>query len=403
MNARRGTVAVVAFGALLLLWSLRGPSLEPTVLENDAPASSPVSPPLEPATPPETAEAAPAPQEGPLEVEVRSARLIDRIEFVPDLPCEGEQVQVVTHLRSDAEDAKVFVNGQPGSPQIVVAGAAGRQTVRILARGWNETLERRQELLSVRHCPDAPSRLGANIVTERLGDRRYAFALRPAAAEVQWEFGDGAEAFGASVEHGYPARADRPHSTYIVRARFEGPSGPETALHAITHVEVAGMAAQTAFPIIESDGPRFVEWNPGAPLQTRRLMRNELPEAVRFEVASVRAFPCNGGSAEALQLPADEVMDLQTLRPGEEAEVGLRFDPDRFSSAICEMSVELVGQSGRRITTSEFSLDTGTPDRIEPIEDEQLLATIAAIAAEREDPSAPITAEDIAAHRLGRP
>ncbi|HJL00683.1 MAG TPA: hypothetical protein RMH85_10720 [Polyangiaceae bacterium LLY-WYZ-15_(1-7)] len=333
--------------------------------------------------------------------QVVEAPLIRAVRFEPAEPCPGEPVRVYTELRADAGDAKVFVDGQPGSPQVVVAEAPGRQRVRVLARGWSDVYERRDATLPVRACTDAPPRLRARVEATLLGERRYAFRLTPAPeGEVRWDFGDGESgesAAGQGVTHRYLARPERSHSTYLVRASYAGPSGPEESFVSVSHAEATGIAARTAYPVVESEGERFVGWDAEAGLRTHRFVTNAMDEDVEFEVASVRAFPCDGSAAEEVQLAAREVLDLTQIRAGESVDVGVRVPATPFEKPICQMHVELAGPAGARLATSGFALDTGVPDERMPVEDRATLEALRALAAEHG--GGPIPAEEVAAYR----
>ncbi len=397
MSARRWLV--VALVGASLLWLLSDGDSAPRVTEPSSGAAR-----FREGAPPKSGgsrAASAGPEfEGPTPdvTQVVETAMIRDVRFEPPQPCAGDPVRVFTDLRAEATDAKVFVNGEPGSPQVVYADAAGRQPVRVLVRGWDETFERRELTLPVQPCTDRPARLSARVVATRVAERSYAFRLEPTPeGAIRWDFGDGASAEGTTPTHRYASRADRSHSTYLVHAHYDGPNGPEETFVAVSHVEAVGIAARTAHPVLENEGQRFVDWDSGQGLRTTRFVTNALDVPIDFEVAEVRAFGCDGSDAQVVHLPASEVLDLTHVRAGESVDLSVNVPAHPFEGAICQMHVELGGPAGPRLATSAFSLDTGVPDERTPIEDSELLHAIQAIVAER-GPGR-VTTEEIAAYR----
>ena len=334
---------------------------------------------------------------------VEEASLIESVRFEPQNPCAGDLVRVDTLLRPNARQAKVFVDGMQGSPALVEAAAPGSQSVRVLARGWDETFERRELELQVRQCDDAAPRLRLRAHAERIGEHHYVFTLQgDAPSEVRWDFGDGNEGHGARAEHRYRSNNQRPHSTYLAVAHYQGPSGPEEAPVTVTHVEASGIAARTRFPTVGNEGERFVRWDARDGLRTNRHVVNDLDEDFEIMNVEVVGFPCDGSDEVAMQLPANEVMDVTHIPAGAGIDTSVHIDGSAFERPVCEMLVRMGGLAGERLTMSTFTMDTGLPDAREPIEDPELLRQIAAIAQQRGEEGGPITAEDLALYRAAQ-
>lgn len=329
-------------------------------------------------------------------VEVREERLIASVRIEPSDPCLGDTLRVTTELLPDAADAKVFVDGQAGNPAVVRVEEAG-QALRVLARGWDDRFERRHLRVDARECDDG--RLRPALRVTRVGERYYAFRLVPAPEEeVRWDFGDGIATRGHAVTHRYASRADRTHSTYLVEATLHGPDGPESAFASVTHVEPVGMAARTAYPTLDSEGPRFVDWDEG--LVTSRHITNALPVDVELAHVELRGFPCDGSRAEVREGPAATWLSRTRVAAGETAETELRLPADTFEAPVCELLVQAAGPAeDGRLALSTFALDTGIPDERHPIEDPELLAALAALSEARGDRDDPITPEELAAFR----
>lgn len=325
--------------------------------------------------------------------DVREARLIASVRFEPETPCVGEDVRVDVDLRDEAGHARVVIEGSAGAPGTIRPDVHGPRDVRVLVRTWDDRYERHVARVHVRECG---ARLGARVVTERVAERHYVWRLDPMPSrEIVWDLGDGTTAVGSRVEHRYAPRLDRPHSTYAITARYEGPSGSETARASVTHVEAEGLAARSAAPVVRDDGERFVPFTT-AGLRTTRALTNPLEVPFELEVAELRGFPCDGSPAERVEVPASQVFDWTRLEPEATVDVGLVVAADLFDAPICQLVVRAGGRVGDRVATTTVVLDTGVPDERRPIEDERTLAAIAALAADR--PGAPITAEEIAAH-----
>lgn len=325
--------------------------------------------------------------------DVHEARLIAAVRFEPEVPCVGEDVRVDVDLRDEAGHARVVIEGSAGAPGTIRPDVRGPRDVRVLVRTWDDRYERHVARVHVRECG---ARLGARVVTEHVAERRYVWHLDPMPrGEVVWDLGDGTTAVGPRVDHRYAPRLDRTHATYAITARYEGPSGPETARTSVTHVEAEGLAARSAAPVVRDDGERFVPFT-GEGLRTTRTLTNPLSVPFELEVAELRGFPCDGSSAERVQVPASQIFDWTRLEPEATVDVGLVVAAELFESPICQLVVRAGGRVGDRIATATVVLDTGVPDERRPIEDERTLAAIAALAADR--PGTPITAEEIAAH-----
>ncbi len=334
-------------------------------------------------------------------IQVEEADLIERVVLEPSSACVGDQVRVRALLRPGARSAKVFVDGAPGAVQVVDASEVGEQPIRVLARSWGDTYEVAHASLEVRDCPDL-GRLRARASARAVAEHDYVFTLSPRpAGEVRWDFGDGEEARGVSARHRYRARADRPQSTYLVSASYDGPVGVEETFVAVTVVEHAGIAARTPFPVLEAEGERFATWSEGDGARTTQRLTNDLREPVRLEVAEVRAFPCDGSAPSVTQLPAAEVSDVTEVPPGASVEAGLHVPASVAEGSVCQVLVRLGGHAGERLVTSVVGLDTGVPEDRERVEDRELVALLSRVVAERG--AGPVTAEDLAAYRASQP
>ena len=310
-------------------------------------------------------------------VEVVETPKIATVQVDPEQPCAGDQFRVTTQLHDENDESKIFVNGQPGELVVLESNEAGPYPLRILARGWDETFEHRDAVVNVRDCGVREPRLQARVIVNPIAEREYRFDLRPVPESgVVWEFGDGTTSEDSAPSHRYAPRADRPHSTYQVKATYEGPSGEETMYASVTHVEATGIAARTRFPTLESEGERFVDWDRDSGLRTRRVFRNPFPEDTRFEVAEIRGFPCNGADAINVHLPADQVLDSVHIDAESEQEVEVHVPADTFDLEVCRMLVRTAGLLGDRTVTDAFALDTGLPDEREPIDDPVMLAQL---------------------------
>lgn len=339
-------------------------------------------------------------------VEVRERALIDRVELEPQAPCVGETVTVTTFLKPDAVGAKVFVNGRPGTTQLVRVQKQGSQVLQVLARAWGDAYDLQSVVLQAHECEADPARWDLAIRARVLGAGHYLFQLQGDSVErlgeVRWNFGDGHAQTGSGLEgvsHRYRGSVMRAHSTYKVTADYRSPSGVERAALVVTHMEAAGVAYRTPFPTLGSQGARFVPWDRAMGLQTARVLTNDLPERVDFEVAELRGFPCDGSATQTRQVPAGKVLDRTGLPAGTSQEVSVHIGAGAFTRPICQLLVRLAGFSGERLATSAFALDTGLPDERMPVEDPATLRVLAAIVQERQDRTRPITPEDVALFR----
>jgi hypothetical protein len=330
---------------------------------------------------------------------VTASTLIESLRYEPVEPCAGDDVVVETVLRPSAEHAKVLVDGRHGTPQVVKARRAGPQRVRVLARGWGDSYERRDLMLEVRDCGDEP-RLRAQLRAQAMADHDYMFALVPAPpGPVHWDFGDGASTTLTSrAEHRYGSRSDRPQSSYLVTARYLGPSGEEAARLTVSHAEATGIAARTPFPLLENEGERFVAWDAAQGLRTSRQVTNTLDVPLELALAELRGFPCDGSAAEVLSVPAAQLLDRTQLEARASAAVSLHVPAQAFARPICQLLVRLVGDARGRVATTTIALDTGVPHRTLPLDD-AMRETLRQIVAQRGH-HGPITADEIERHRF---
>ncbi len=330
---------------------------------------------------------------------LQASSLIESVRLEPEEACVGDEVLVYATLHPHADGSKIFVNQRAGSPCVIFAREAGPQKVLVLAQDWAQKYDRRVLTLQVRDCPDPSPKLRARITAQRVGERRYLFTLSPVPqCPISWDLGDGGELEGPVVSHGYASRAERPVSTYLVQARYTGPHGPEVSRLSVTHVEAVGLAARSPYPILESEGERFVRFGADEALHTVRRLKNVLAEDVTFQAAQLRAMPCDGSRAEVVEMPADQLLDVTRLRPSEERDIQVHIPGAVFDKPICEIMVRAAGTAGSRVVSTMFTLDTGVPDTREPIEDPALLDALRALALER-GTTAPITHEELVAYR----
>lgn len=325
----------------------------------------------------------------------RETRLIADVRFEPEQPCTGDDVLVRTELMPHAHGAKVFVAGRPGALQLVRARSAGRTRVRVLASQWNNDYELREASFVAHDC-DPPPQPAATIHAELIDAGKYVLALTPSPrGEINWEFGDGTRSTGNPIVHRYAPRSDRPYSSYLVSASAAG----LRARAVVTHVEPLALAERTAFPVLASEAPRFVAWSARHGISTRQRIHNHLPSAVDFAAAELQGFPCNGAEPRRLSRAASEVLADTRVEAHASLDTRFQLDADSFDTPICELLVRLAGPAGERLATTTLSLETGVPDRREPIDAEQRRAVQAIVRARGHGGT--ITAEELALYRAG--
>lgn len=370
---RRSLVALALLGALALIAFWRSaaphhPGPSESTLERVAVSSAwPVTRPRAQNAQREPARS--APQEVPSTSRMAvGATLIADVKLEPASVCAGDEVKVRAELLPRARDAKLFVDGHAGEERWIRARAVGPQTVRVLARSWGEEYELREVTLEVRPCiAAAPS---ASLRMRLTAPHEYGFALEPApAGSVRWEFGDGTSAQAdATALHRYPLRTDRTHSTYLISATYEGARGQEVARIAVTHAEPLAIAARTRFPILSNEGPRFVKWEAQHGLHTARSIDNPLRVPVTFKLVELRGSPCDGSAPIARVVAAEELLDQTMLSAGKSALVDIQIPGSTFKRPVCQVFARLFGDADGRVASTNVALETGLPERTEPLE-----------------------------------
>lgn len=310
----------------------------------------------------------------PGDVVVRESAMVDTIAFEPQVPCVGDVVVVRTALIAEAEGSKVFVNGRPGEA-VVVPVTAELEHIRVVARDWHDQMQVIREPIRTRTCADNEMRLIAT--AERVGQHHYVFSLSGDAANIEWEFGDGEASSEAQPHHRYVSRADRPISSYLAYANYDGPSGRVRAPVNVTHAEPLAIASATPFPYLENEGEPYVPFSSGL-ARIRRQVTNHLDQDLELEAGRLLARPCDGSEAILMDVAPAEVLSQTTLPAGESVELELRVLEGEFGGAeICSVQSEFAAITGDGLATLDFHADTRIAPPGEAVTSEALVELVA--------------------------
>lgn len=293
--------------------------------------------------------------------------LIEALVVDRERACVGESVAVEAILTEAGRAARVFVNGRPGSRQVVQPSEEGALEIVAVARGWSGEADYATVGLPVDDCPGRPRLhvVGATsasesdtvvfevVATEGLGPR----------PRFRWTFEDGEVHSGPEqmITHSVAMRSQTgPTTSVVVEVEATDGSGRSAeALAAATVVNAQWFVAQAGGAEMVVRHDRFPEARAGMLTVDLEVRNIDLERDLAFEDVSVSAVPCRGVRSLAAR-PGVGALDLVGVDADSQASGTLRLNPDRFGEDVCTWSVELVARyADGQPVTGRVILETG--------------------------------------------
>lgn len=384
MKRTRGALAIAALLLAWRWWPAPGPApvVLPMLLAPVATAQTP---------------AAVVPAEA---IAVRRGRLIRRLTVEPSRPCRGDDVTVQVELRRGAGDAKVAVAGRAGSTAVMRFAEAGRRSVSVVARSWDDRMQTRRVWIPVADCDARTAALTVRPVdADRVG---FAVTLPDGfgpATRYRWEFGDGAtnETVRPTTLHDYAGRErSRPTSSFVARVTVLDAAGRTIAARsAVTLSNAEWLASRGGTHWLPTRAERFVPpaTAPGAPRRATLQVRDDGGRPT-LERADLRGFACADLERSLpASLPAT-ALSRTTLRATRWTDVELAIPADLWPEPVCRAEVRLHGRTAEgapAVALAAVELDVATVRR--RVTDPALIAQLRA--ARRQLGRGQISAEDL--------
>lgn len=376
----------------------------------DRPKRSPARPPPFAPPPADEKEAIEIYERMP-ELRVTTATLIGDVFVDKPKACLDEDVLISIQALPGHAEASFNVEGKFGNTLIVRPSVEERETFWIVAahENWRDFRKIEVEVLPEddARCLHAPAAT-IQATPSKWSAERYDIQVVPLRnlgkiVDVAWSFGDGDTASGATrVEHDYGSRPQTSQtSSFVVKAEVVDEDGRKAVARssvslANRHYQARELGGTRTLPV---SNQRFPDGDRQGPFAAS--INNIESDPVRFETAKVRLRSCDGSGQDIEQIvPANAVLNVVELPPGQLAEAEITLDADWIGGDVCRVDVTVTGDTvpartgmptdrgGLNLSpvSASFSFDLGMPKTVAaggnpefaavPVDDPQLEARL---------------------------